>query len=382
MPAIVYDDGAGVGAARTHVLIVGVGHYPYLRGGGPDGNRQSILGQIKSPGPSARAFADWFIAEYHYPAAPLGTVALLLSEERASDYRSPHGGSFAPTSADYATVAAQTVQWCERGNGNEASRLIFAFCGHGFGYGNETSLLMSDFDFRAGNPWDSAIDLHKFRAGMEKYAAAEQLFFIDACRQPHGDLVQPGAAIGRTPVSAVPRPRENFAARRRNAPVFFSTGLGEPARARSGDPSVFTSAFLCAVDGMGARDDTGEWVVNNLAMLDAIDHVSRRLTEADFTDPQQPQGNDAQRLELHYLRGEPVSPVYVKRQDGLPCGPGDLRYAVGQELRQRPCRADELEVEVRLPAGTYDFELTDGNGVVSRAPQARSAPIFKYARLT
>jgi hypothetical protein len=291
--ALIHSDNADPAEARTHVLVVGVGHYPMLKGGGPASDTAAMLGQLTSPGPSARAIADWFISEYHYPLAPLGSLAILLSEEPRAPYSAPGGATRLVPVPTYSAVAAEVEAWCKRGDGNEVSRLIFVFCGHGFGYGPVTSLLMSDFDFRSGNPWNDAIDLEKLRAGTEKYAAAEQLFFIDACRRPHGDLVAPGAAIGQTPVSAKQKPREAFT-RRRKAPVFFSTGHGEPARAKTGDLSIFTQAFLAAMRGMGASDDEGPWVVESLAMLKAIDHVSTRLTEEEFSDPQQPQGADAQ----------------------------------------------------------------------------------------
>jgi hypothetical protein len=377
--ALVHDAETDPAKARTHVLIVGVGHYPRLKGGGPGSDAAAMLGQLSSPGPSARAIADWFIEEYHYPRALLGSVALLLSENPREPYPPPGGAARPVPVPTYPAVAAEVEAWCKRGGGNEDSRLIFVFCGHGFGYGPETSLLMSDFDFRAGNPWNEAIDLEKLRAGTEKYAAAEQLFFIDACRRPHGDLVAPGAPIGQTPVSAKQKPRETFT-RRRRAPIFFSTGHGEPARAKTGELSIFTQAFLAAMRGMGASDDYGPWVVDSLAMLKAIDHVSTRLTEEEFSDPQQPQGADAQVIPLHHLRTDPISPVYVRR-DGGPCGPGELRYDVDGKVQVTHCTVEDDEVELRLPLGQYRLELIDGGNVVAHAPEARSAPMFKRASL-
>lgn len=379
--AIVYSDGSTFDRPRTHVLIIGVGHYPNLKGGGINCDAASRFGQLKSPPKSARRLAEWFISEYNYPPAPIGSVALLLSEARIQSFQTPDGATVTPPAANYDSIAEAVGRWFDRGNGTEASRLIFIFCGHGFGYGIETSLLTADFDFRRRNRWDDAIDLGQFAGAMDQCAAAEQIYFIDACRSPHGDLVAPNAAIGRSPIHAILDPRDNFETRR-NAPLIFATGQAQPARGRTEGISVFAEAFLQAVDGMGARDDTGNWLVSNLAMLEAMDHVSVRLTEEHFPDPQQPQGSEARRMEIHYLRRDPVSPIYVTRDDGAACGPGELHYSLADgEARVHHCAAQDDEVEIHLPYGTYDFELVYEEEVVARKTGARCAPIYKYAKL-
>lgn len=376
--AVVFSDGAGKGEARTHVLLVGVGHYPNFANGTRRGD-PAPLKDLKAPAPSVRELADWFIGDYNYPPAPLGSVALLISEDPPQQYRSPKGQVSTPPVPTYQRFEGEALAWLERGNGNEDSRLIFFFCGHGYGYSVETSLLMADFDFSVANPWNLALDLSTFKAGNEEYKAAEQLFFIDACRRPHGDLIQPKAAIGRSPTAPSEKPREGYR-RKRKAPVFFSTGNDEPARAKVGETSVFTQAFLRAVRGMGARDDSGDWQVSSLAMLEAIDHVSKRLTEGDFADPQQPQGEDARSLDIHCLKEDPVSPLYVAR-GGQPCGPGELRYDLNGKAQKQLCTVKDKEIALWLPYGEYDLELSDGASIIGRADKARSAPIYKKAML-
>jgi Caspase domain len=255
--------------------------------------------------------------------------------------------------------------------------MVFVFCGHGFGFGPVTSLLMSDFDFRRLDRWDSALDLGKFLAGMASCAAAEQIYFIDACRRPHGDLLAPNAAIGRTPIQAERDPRANFATKR-NAPLIFSTGDDEKARGRSDGASVFAAAFLKSVRGMAARDDDGDWRVNNYSLLEAISHVSNRLTAQHFPDPQQPQGAEARAFYFHYLKEDPISPIYLDK--GRSRDPGDLHFEVRGKQCVRPWRADELELELELPYGHYSFTLRDGNTDPARARQ-RAAPTWKKASL-
>lgn len=361
------------------MFIVGIGHYPYLAGGGPGEDPTATLGQLSSPPASARALADWFIKSYHYPPAPLGSVALLLSERPQKVYTPPNGRALLTPRPDYSAFETAAQSWFVRGNASEGSRTIFIFFGHGFGYGTETSLLMADFDFRKLNLWDFALDLGDFHAGMDGCAAAEQLFLIDACRRPHPSSVSPHAATGRSPVHPGGPSRKDRSLKRRNAPIFFSTGDDQPARGRVGGISVFAEAFLHAVEGMAARDDTGTWQVNNFSLLEAMDHVSKRLTNTGFPEPQQPQGTEARRFDFHYLRGDPISPVYISRS-GQPCGPGVLAYDLKGKSQNQPCSGSDIEIELRLPYGPYEFKLRQGSKVVASA-RARSAPTFKKADL-
>lgn len=362
---------------QTHVLIVGVGHYPFFRNGGDDADDAAPLGQLISSTISARILANWFLNEYRYPPAPLGSVGLLLSELEEKPFVAPTGNWLVPAPT-YVAFSEAAKAWHVRGNSDEDNRLIFFFCGHGFGYGVLASLLMADFDFREHDAWDSALDLGKFVAGMETCAAAEQVYFIDACRRPHGDLLPPGAAIGRSPIHAKSTPRKDFSTTR-NAPLIFSAGDDQPARGRTDGASVFTDAFMKSVQGMGARDDNGDWRINNYSLLEAMSHVSLRLTEQHFPEPQQPQGGQARAFDFHHLDKDPISPIYLDR-NGHACGPGQLHYEVAGQAIVRPCNEDEYEIELSLPFGGYRFTLKDGGTELAHAQQ-RAAPTFKKVRL-
>jgi len=236
LPAAVYDDGSSSTTARTHVLIVAVGRYPAFQGGGKGSDPIAPLKQLASPPASAYALANWFIDEYNYDPAPLGSVTLLISGPGVSEFVRSNGKRFDVGTPTYARFEKVAQAWSMRGR-NPGSRLIFVFCGHGYGYGGESSLLMSDFDFRKPNCWDFALHLGNFVAGMEEVPAAEQIYFIDACRTPHPAHLAPNATIGRSPVQVrTASPREGLP--KRNAPIFFSTGDAEPARARKNDISV------------------------------------------------------------------------------------------------------------------------------------------------
>lgn len=378
---IVFRNTAVKGAA-THVLIVGVGHYPHLQGGGPGSDRNAPLAQLETPSLSVRRLASWFIEKYNYPDAPLSTVALLSSDSPAETFTSK-GQEYTLISPTYTAFSTAAQAWFQRGNtpganGDPAehNRMIFIFCGHGFGYGTEASLLMSDFDFRRLDKWDSAVDVGEFHAGMEICAAAEQIFFLDACRTDYGDFADPKKSIGRTPIQAGGgRP---FAVKR-NAPIIYSTGDKEPARGKLELGSVFTEAFLRAVGGMGAREDEGDWRVGYYSLLEAMGHVAIKLTKQAFPEPQQPQGTESKVFEFHRLNEDPISTVYIDRGAGNVCGPGELVCQSATWEHKQPCHG-EPEVEVLLPLGNYRFELREAGARVASA-DGKAAPIFRKARL-
>jgi len=371
---VVFED-TSVGP-KTHVLIVGVGRYPFLRDGGDSADAASLLAQLQSPSRSARLMADWYIKHYNYPRAPLGTVSLLVSDSEPSPYlASDQWNLREPT---YDAFAAAVNHWFDRGNRSEDERLIFYFCGHGFGYGGESSLLMADFDFRRRNKWDNALDFGQFYQGLETCAASEQIFFIDACRRPHGDLLAPEAAIGRSPIQPSAQGRNSFVSR--NAPITFSAGNAQLAHGRIDGASIFTDAFLRSVDGMAANEDNGDWRVNHASLLYALSHVSDRLTKAGFPEPQQPQGVVSSFLDFHFLRHPPVSPVYISRLDEVSCGPGQLIVKTDERSHALTCEPDQYEIELSLPFGAYSFNLNHSDGQTFIAAQD-SRPTFKTVRL-
>src|SRR5271166_2453707 len=74
----------------THVLLVGIGTYPYLIGGAePRPDIAEGMRQLDAPSKSARSVADWFLGEFNNPDRPLASLALVLSEPEPSIYE--HG---------------------------------------------------------------------------------------------------------------------------------------------------------------------------------------------------------------------------------------------------------------------------------------------------
>jgi hypothetical protein len=174
-------------------------------------------------------FTDWSADRaFHFPAADCGVVHPALSPPRCATRRCRlaslggeatahpvHTGGGRIALANYGNLEKAAQAWRTRGDRSEQNQLVFIFCAHGYGFGDTTSLLLADFDFRRQNRWEPrALDLRTFTAGMEARAASHQLFLVDVRRRPHGDLLSPRAAIGRSPVQPMQTPRGRFATSR------------------------------------------------------------------------------------------------------------------------------------------------------------------------
>lgn len=149
----------GVTGAATHALVVGVGAYPHLVGGGQHLTTDNEgMGQLTSPQASARAFARWQFKMRYLPK-PLASLALLLSEESKQSFSNPCTGVEHPiASATFEHVRDAVKAWKDRGDQggcNSENRLIFFFSGHGICQGPDMALLLEDFgsdDDHSGSP--------------------------------------------------------------------------------------------------------------------------------------------------------------------------------------------------------------------------------------
>ena len=298
MPNGVIEERA-VGGPATHAIVIGVGAYPHLPGGGgapvpqPEG-----MTQLTSPPISARKFAEWLILKHNVPARPLATVALLLSEARPKPFVNPRTGVSTPVEvATIGNIGSALESWRAKGDALPDQRLIFYFCGHGMGKGTDTALLAADYGASTLAPLNAAIDFRKFLAGMQLSAAAEQVYFVDACRVHSGSLLNADGYNGQPifqPNLSLPQ-NPNL-----RAPVFYASLQGTPAYGYPRRPSLYTEALLHGLDGAGANDDESDWRVTSLDLMKSLefdlDRPMKRLGRASV-----PNADNALPIELHYL---------------------------------------------------------------------------------
>ncbi|MEW2399375.1 caspase family protein [Streptomyces sp. NPDC046862] len=383
--SVIHLDG-DAGPPCTHALVIGVGKYPRLAGGqapvaDPDGMRQ-----LSSPPVSARAFANWLLAEYHDPLKPLGSVALLLSEDQPAPYVNPRTRS--PHDVDVATIGnilEAVKQWYDRGNSHIDNRLVFYFCGHGISQGEDMSLLAADIFEDEHNPLNGALDFAGLMNGLKRCKATQQVFFVDACRSNSDVLIESSGTrfAGQLPLGAGTRPLE--LPRRFHIP-YYATLAGDQSHARPGQVSLFTEALLRSLAGAASDDPEGDWRVNTSHLLEAIDHFLHQPCFAGaVAGVQVPSVGELPVFVLHQLPGPPVVPVYVGCEPAQDNAEAEFVCSEGGCERLRRALADvddtdpESEWAIELRTGTYDFEARLGDHVLTKSVTVR--PVFRRVHL-
>ncbi|MGW0821312.1 caspase family protein [Streptomyces sp. NPDC002845] len=375
------------GPPRTHALVIGVGKYPHLAGGespvpDPDGMRQ-----LSSPPVSARAFATWLLTEYHAPDKPLGSLSLLLSEERPALFVNPRTGTAHEVEvATIDRVVEEVKQWHDRGDSHVGNRLVFYFCGHGVSQGEDMALLAADIFGDRYNPLNGALDFSGLMNGLQQCRASEQVFFVDACRANSDVLIERsgGRFAGRTPLGAGARPRE--LPRRFHIP-YYATLAGDRSHARPGQVSLFTEALLRSLAGAGSDDPEGDWRVTTPRLVTAIDHFMRQPRFAGaVAGVQVPSVGELPVFDLHQLTGPPVVPVYVGCKPEADNAQAEFVCLEAGHERLRRARDDiddmapESEWAIELSCGHYDFEARLGDHEV-RTTSIMVRPVFRRLRL-
>lgn len=301
--------------AETVALIVGVAEYsdPELR--------------LSSPVHSAHALSAWLKAQLHNPAAPLGSLELLLS----------------PT---YAALEAAIGAWFTRAHADPNNVALFYFCGHGL-MRTGALLLAADFDRNALNPYARALDFEKLVLGMGRCQASVQCFFVDACRRSNLQLRDEADLTAGVPIA--PRLRDPP---RSDSLVLYSSAPLEQASGAPNGPSRFTEALLDALGGLGSRKRAGRWEVSTSTLGDAV----RRLLERRSAGAQKaiPHGSP-QGAVLHVLADRPQVPLRIiitpaTRSAALRL----VRTGTDAVVAERPMRSGPWDIEVG--AALYDLE--------------------------
>lgn len=285
-PALVFENPAN--AAGTHVLLIGMGDYPWLVGGSDyvaaDHAEAAMgMGQLFAPPVSMRRLADWFLDPHGFanPARPLASLALVLSEAQPASYAHP---SLAAPAGPLPRGTIDEVEnavgaWIKRASARRDNAVVIAFCGHGVQSGNPV-LLCRDYGANDQNPFRGSIDFEQFRIALSTRQPDTQLVLVDACRTPDADAAA-AALLGQdTPGNRLIK-FESLSLRD-NAPaaqsVHFATSLYSKAWGRSDGPSLFSEALIAALAGGGADMTAGWWVTTSrlhAALATYLARVSR-----------------------------------------------------------------------------------------------------------
>lgn len=359
---VLLDDGRA--DPGTHVLLVGVGDYPYLKDG-DDAKPFAMamgMGQLSSPPLSVHALATWFMDTgkgFHNPDRPLRSLQVLCSADVPVVINGKDGAPHAVDRARMPAVKQASIDWMERAGRNPENLAVFFFCGHGLAFGEaENSLLLEDFGGNVANPMADAIAFDSMRLGVLRHCAAKhQIHLVDACRTPPTKdfLDTYGNDATGDPIAAAGLSRK---LRDKIAPVYFATGLASAAYGLNGQPSLFTQGLLQSMRGPASRDKDDHWEVQVPALAEGINKCVASMSFQ--VQPQYCQPHETgPELMIHRLRTDPEVIVKVFTRDPTLLPQAILAHVdeVSKARAERP--PDPAPWWVALASGLYRFEALD-----------------------
>ena len=258
---------------RLHALVIGVAEYPHLMGGGGHPAVANFgLQQLTTTRFTAIRIAQWLSACYHNPHCPLGSIELLLSP--AQELARVDSGRVAIELSTMKNIKRAFKRWWGRCNKQQDNIALFYFAGHGISTALQ-HLLAADFgDPAFPNLWENCIEFGSFRDGMRGNAADTQLFFVDACREKPIDALVQRKPTGDSLCSADIFDRVAASA------AYYAAADGREAYGPANHVSFFSTAVLESLDGGGAMNKGGTWVVDTFSLANAIGQILASLATA------------------------------------------------------------------------------------------------------
>lgn len=382
-PSVVFEDPTK--ERGTHALVLGVGHYPHLPGGGAQLNLPAEgLGQLSAPPLSARRLAAWLLESFHQPEMPLRSVSLLLSEPTPKPFAwivdaegrrqvVPDGASApaerppqdprsndAVAMADYASLQEAARHWFARGNEHADNQLLFFFCGHGLGDASDVALLLRDFGGDPMGGLTGMLDLRVLRLAMRRCKARKQVWFIDACRTPSSTIAGAEGYLGESPIKPGVVPTGSPCI----SPLFHSTIQGRKAFGRPGNVTLFTEALLGALEGGGSLDLQGDgvWHVTPGVLHQSLVIPLKRAAR-EYGELQIPATDSlTEDFSIHVLRGPPRVPVYILCSPEEATNMASLRCASVSNEQVKTRQPMPGVWRLALSQGRYSFAATFAPG--------------------
>lgn len=192
MTLIYHDTSPG---PKTHIFIMGVGSFPFLKGGSDalfEGMRS--VKDVTSPPNNARALAKFFVEVADDFVPKLGSVELLVSEADGSaavlEQVDPIFDPRTDTSIEPATgegVEDALLRWVARCEEEPDNLAVFYGSTHGM-QAQEHVLLLEDAGKRVHKPWENMLSVNHLHRILYLKSHKRSIILVDCCR----DLLKEG----------------------------------------------------------------------------------------------------------------------------------------------------------------------------------------------
>lgn len=336
----------------THVLIIGAGKYPHLKGGKAKlFNNHDGMGQLSPPPKSVALLSQWFLSNHNFPSCPCRSVDVLASGG-SGQVKNGQGKNVDIEAATTENVRNAILRWKALGDRNADNTLIFYFCGHGVHSGEIHSLLLEDFGSDVDDPFMHALASNKFISGMKRCGASKQLYMLDACQTVSKTYLDNYDNTGIAVIDAAKSQTLGNLVQ----PVIRASIPGTKAFGRTDEPSLFANGFVDVLKGAACSlGDNGEWLVKTGNLLGALQELVPKR-EPEVT--QIASGNVAMPFPFHELPNpsRPEIPVWVTCVPDEKMAKAHLAYLRENEAAPTPRgKLDKEPWVLFLAMGRYDF---------------------------
>lgn len=367
--------------AKTHILLIGVGGYPYLKGGNSSLVQKAELarlGQLTSPVPSVVALYDKIISydQQDVWSKKLGSIEILLSLPPGA---LPVLQGLDIENANLDNIRSSYFSWKTRCDQHEDNVAFFFFCGHGFQKGHHF-LLADDFGRFPQNPWLGAFNFDDTRDAFYSCRAQTPIFLIDACRQVTIGMLEHGLTVAPIENPSLFNPEES-----KNHLTLKATASGGSAYGQKGKPTYFTQAVISGLEGLVAQQDPDDdWVVETSALGYNI-HLLLDLINAKQSFKQRCQTAAGMSADIIKRKTAPnawlevsCSPHAAQSSAGLTCTEEAEDHP---ETFSRDPKADTWKLHIK--AATYKIvaSFSAGDGYSNATKRAALIPPFKKVKL-
>lgn len=268
MTLVFHDDAVRVG---THVLVVGVGHYPTFPGYIPG---QNSAGQIDSAEIGAQHVANWFLSKFHNPDKPLASVRILLSNDHGNEWASGDKVQNVAAATSDNFIAAYDG-WMADGDAHPGSTLVLYFGGHGIGSMEDHSMICANYNVEPRRRMEGAVDYNNVVWSTATRSKCSHVWiFVDSCRSTELPQVVNGE-YGRKvdtaagPIGKIGGPKIS---------TFFATAPGGEAHGNAGLPSFFAEAVVKAFESNAFDQRNGrDWACFTDVAFRAISKQLERI---------------------------------------------------------------------------------------------------------
>lgn len=269
--------------SKTHIFLIGVGGYPYLKGG-THAKQQfgelAELGQLTSPIASIAALYDKII-EYQSGdvwSQKLGSVEILMTP--TPNTPQPILPGLAIENASLSNIRKAYFDWKDRCDQHEDNVALFFFCGHGF-QKKYHFLLADDFGEIPQNPWTGAFNFDDTRDAFYSCQAKSPIFLVDACRQVTVDMLEKDLTVAPIDNPSLLNPEES-----KNHLTLKATASGQASYGQVNQPTYFTKAVISGLDGLVAKqDENDDWQIETSSLGTNI-HLLLELVSSQQTSKQ------------------------------------------------------------------------------------------------